>query len=217
MSIKTIFQAGLLAAAAMCLLAPEFATAGHGKILDQTGCACCPVCDHVCKLDAKKVDEEKVCFDVESKVICIPRVVFPWQKTRKAACASCDSCAGKGCTACVHNGARVRKVCVLKTDKYTCPVCTYTWSAEKKDGCGGGNCSGGPACDGGCVCDLGCDVGYGVANTPAANVPTSNVASRVALPVTQRTTDDAMTADDYYRLGSDPPATPVMPPTPIRY
>ena len=110
------------------------ATAGGLKKCDQTGVQCCPVCDHRCTLDAKPDTKSKTCFEVESKVICIPRVVFPWQK-RKAGCAGCDSCDGNGCTACVNNGARLRRICVLKKDKITCPSCKYTWSAEKKAGC----------------------------------------------------------------------------------
>ncbi len=118
-----------------------------GPCLDQTGCsACCPECNHCCRLEAEMVDEDIPCFDVESKLICIPRVVFPWQKKK---CLSCDSCDGRGCTNCVHNGARVRRICVLKTDKIKCPKCKYTWTPER-------TCNG---CDGGCdgCCDGGCD------------------------------------------------------------
>ena len=109
-----------------------------GKCVSQTGCSlCCPVCDHTCRLEAKEVEEEISCFEVESKVICIPRVVFPWQKKK---CQACDTCDGGGCTDCVHNGARLRRVCVLKKDKIKCPKCKYTWTPEKK-------CN---ACDRGC-------------------------------------------------------------------
>jgi hypothetical protein len=84
-------------------------------------------------------------------VICIPRVVFPWQKK---SCGSCQSCDGNGCNKCINNGARTRKVCVLKPSSYKCPKCEYTWTAEKKEGCAGcaaGTCSG-VGCDGG-ACD----------------------------------------------------------------
>ncbi|QDT04060.1 hypothetical protein K227x_24460 [Rubripirellula lacrimiformis] len=118
----------------------------------RSGCAqcatCCPQCSHVCKLDAKEVDAEKSCFEVETKAICIPRVVFPWQRK---SCKSCGSCDGRGCSSCVNNGATIRKVKVLKKKKYTCPECEYTWSAEKVD-CAGGcsvGCAGG--CDSGTV------------------------------------------------------------------
>ena len=119
-----------------------------GKCLDQTGCSCCcPACDHVCNLEAEQVDEDISCFEVESKVICIPRVVFPWQKKR---CHGCDSCDGSGCNNCVHNGARTRRICVLKTDKYTCPKCEYTWTPKPNACCDG--------CDVGrdCCSDAGC-------------------------------------------------------------
>ena len=94
MSIKKTIQASLLLVAVLCLLNAQHASALGGKLLDQTGCACCPVCDHVCKLEAEKVEVEKTCYNVEAKVICIPRVVFPWQKARKSACAACD-CANR--------------------------------------------------------------------------------------------------------------------------
>ncbi|MDG2220384.1 MAG: hypothetical protein P8L85_03335 [Rubripirellula sp.] len=124
---------------------------------DQTGCCKrCPACDYCCNLDAQEVDEEKTCFEVESKEICIPRVVFPWQKKT---CRSCDSCSGLGCNACVHNGAKVRRICVLKTRKYACPKCKYTWTPQK-DGCDVGGC------------DTGCDVGVnGVIAPPLPNAP----------------------------------------------
>ena len=136
MSLNQIRQLTLALAPVVCLFAAANLHAGQGKHFDQTGMICCPVCDHVCKLDTKEVEIEKTCFKVEPKVVCIPRVVFPWQKARKAACAACTACNGKGCTACVQNGARLRRVCVLKTEKYKCPACEYTWSAEKKGTCG---------------------------------------------------------------------------------
>ena len=86
----------------------------HG---DSHGCRQCPNCDYVCKLTVEKVDEEKTGFDVESKVVCIPRVVFPWQKK---------------CNPCANNGARLRTVCALTTEKYKCPKCEYSWKAEKR-------------------------------------------------------------------------------------
>ena len=131
----------------------------------QAGCKskqCCPKCDHVCKLDAEKVDVEKTCFEVESDYICIPRVVFPWQRPAKKSCGNCAACDGSGCkscSACPNNGACVRKIKVLKTKKYKCPECEYTWSAEKVDGCGCGGSSCGGCGDGSCgdgCCDAGC-------------------------------------------------------------
>ena len=127
---------------------------------------CCPKCDcdcSSCSLEAEVVDVEKKCYEVECKTICIPKVVFPWQKKKHASCHSCDSCNGRGCTNCVHNGARVRKVKVLKTKKYECPECKYTWTPDENSPCCGGSCSGGCGCggancDGGC-CDAGCDSG----------------------------------------------------------
>ncbi len=126
--IARVLPAALLMAAAHLFNASDAAAVVPWRPLNQTGCGlCCPACDHVCNFKAEQVDEEKTCFDVESKVICIPRVVFPWQNRK-----SCDSCDGTGCQNCIHHGARTRRICVLKTEKYKCPKCEYSWSAEKK-------------------------------------------------------------------------------------
>lgn len=98
--------------------------------LDQTGiCNRCPSCNHYCHLSAKIEKVEKECFKIESKVICIPRVVFPWQKPKHH--RGCFRCGGGGCTNCINNGARKRTVCVLVQDTYECPECKYKWSAKK--------------------------------------------------------------------------------------
>lgn len=159
MSYKTILRIITVTVfVATAAAAINTSSAGFGlrcPLPDQTGCCCrCPACDHVCNLEAKVVDEEIPCFDVESKVICIPRVVFPWQKRKGH--GSCDSCDGGGCSQCVHNGAKTRRICVLTTDKYKCPKCQYTWSAEK--------CPGGPGCDS--SCDAGCDAGFASQRQP---------------------------------------------------
>jgi hypothetical protein len=131
-AISRVLLAALVVVTASQLVKTSDATAGlfGTKLLDQTGCCRrCPACDHTCSLKAEIVEEEKPCFDVESKVVCIPRVVFPWQRKKCNACSACD---GQGCTSCVHNGARTRRISVLKTDKYKCPKCKYTWTAERK-------------------------------------------------------------------------------------
>ncbi|TWT52607.1 hypothetical protein Pla22_02310 [Rubripirellula amarantea] len=126
-----------------------------GCLGDQCNKVCCPKCDckcYTCNLDAKVVDAEKQCFEVEHDVICIPKVVFPWQRGKKG-CNRCDSCDGSGCSACHHNGAKIRKVKKLKTKKYTCPECEYTWTAKETGPVcsSGGNCGCGvSSCDGGC-------------------------------------------------------------------
>lgn len=91
----------------------------------------CPKCCHSCRLEVSQDSESKKCFECETKTICIPRVVFPWQN--KKSCKSpggCVACGGKGCTVCRHNGAKVRRVKVLKTKSYECPRCKYKWMAE---------------------------------------------------------------------------------------
>lgn len=127
---KSLFATTLLIALGVAVIVPQ-ATAGWGGIrcFDQTGCdICCPECDHVCHLKVERVDADESCFDVESKVICIPRVVFPWQKKKSSGCSDCD---GAGCHRCGHNGAKTRTVCVLVVKQYTCPECAYSWSAKR--------------------------------------------------------------------------------------
>jgi hypothetical protein len=185
-TISRIVAAAMLVAAAACSLNKSDAGFGlHSLLPDQTGCCRrCPACDHVCILDAKVVDEEIPCFDVESKVICIPRVVFPWQKKKGGACDSCD---GVGCNQCIHNGARTRRVCVLVTDKYKCPKCQYTWSAEKSP-CG-------PGCDS--SCDASCDAGYASTRQPWSLSTTPQSLRRMIyreLPPTQSGSAEATVA-----------------------
>ncbi|MGB7344346.1 MAG: hypothetical protein WBD20_09040 [Pirellulaceae bacterium] len=176
----------LLVAATLCatyaLATPVQAGCGIGCKTSQ----CCPKCNHVCKLTAEKVDVEKSCFEVESDYICIPKVVFPWQRPAKRSCNTCTSCDGSGCkscSACPNNGAKIRKIKVLKTKKYECPECEYTWSAEEAGGCGcsSGNCAGsscagsscaGSSCAGSSCAGASCD---GCASCSAASYPPAAV------------------------------------------
>jgi hypothetical protein len=145
---KPLLLATLALGTAACVMSRPAARAGQGEWLDQTGVACCPVCDKICKLEAEQTETERTCFEVETELVCIPRVVFPWQTKRKPTCADCRSGSGSACTNCVHNGARVRKVRVLKPKTYTCPACEYCWSTAAVDcgGCGPTGCDHG-GCD----------------------------------------------------------------------
>ena len=91
----------------------------------------CPQCCHDCVFSAEKSKKTDSCYEVECKPICIPRVVFPWQK----GCCSCGKDGGKdGCCA-VHNGAKKRSVRVLKKYEYECSHCKYQWTpVSDKDG-----------------------------------------------------------------------------------
>lgn len=141
MATRLFFPTLFSILALACLATPV--PAGVGDLLgclDQTGCCDrCPACGYVCELKSEVVDAKRDCFEVESKVICIPRVVFPWQRSQVS--RGCGQCDGGGCGACSHNGARLRTVCVLKPDSYTCPECEYSWKAKKRGsscatGCG---------------------------------------------------------------------------------
>ena len=113
--------------------------------------AICPNCDRCCTFNAECGKEEKECYEVECVEICIPRVVFPWQKQRSCGHGGCDSCDG-GCGKCsrVNNGARVKTVKKLKKKTYECPACKYEWTPARY-GCGNCHANG---CNGaGCDCD----------------------------------------------------------------
>ncbi len=69
----------------------------------------CPKCNaDVCVLKCKNAKVTKLCFDVDQKVVCIPRVTFPWQKC-------CNPC------------SKTRTVSVLGVKEYECCECKYTW------------------------------------------------------------------------------------------
>lgn len=126
----------------------------------------CPQCNTCCELKVEKEDEDRYCWDVECEEICIPRVVFPWQKSR--------------CNPCVHNGADVKTVRVLKKRDYTCPVCTYTWTPKERVCQTRTSC--GPAC--GCAqcgsAPTGIDMGLTtLTDEPVAPAPPAPVPVRV--------------------------------------
>ena len=71
----------------------------------------CPQCDQeFCTLKCEETEVEKKCFTVGFKTICIPKIVPPWKQ----------DCSQPRC-------ARTRSVKVLKTKKYKCPSCKYSW------------------------------------------------------------------------------------------
>jgi hypothetical protein len=99
---------------------------GHGCIVR------CPNCCHECVFSANKEKVTKSCYDVVCKDICIPRIVFPWQK----GCCSCakggkDGDGKDGCCA-IHNGAKTKSVRVLKKYEYECARCKYKWTPVPK-------------------------------------------------------------------------------------
>ena len=86
------FFAVALVLAAVC--SPSFAGGKAKK-------SCCPKCKTCCELKVEEGTEEKHCWKVESKVICIPRVAFSWQwPFKKKSCKQeCDANCKKPCCA----------------------------------------------------------------------------------------------------------------------
>ncbi len=155
----------------------------------------CPNCHACCTLKVESGKEEKSCWEIECEEICIPCVVFPWQKWKAdrngghasgcpAGCdgghgtCACGSCA-KGKCSCVNNGARVKVVKKLKKKTYECPKCKYEWSPSCC--CNGNGCTD-PGCCGvaGCCDSAGCD--DSAPAQPAAPAPTAADAGSLPVP-----------------------------------
>lgn len=113
----------------------------------------CTSCgEKVCCTYAKPDKEEKYCWEVECKEICIPAFRWPWEIwAAKNACiagGSCDgvNCDGANCNSC--NGAcgpiKCGKVIVvrkLKKVTYECDTCQYEHRIECRDpNCGCHSC-----------------------------------------------------------------------------
>ena len=108
-------------------------------------CVVCPQCHTCCEFKAEAAKEEKHCWKIECEEICVPCIVFPWQKRHatscktgrcdgKCACSPSGICASGSCNKCcqtVNNGARVITVRKLKKHKYECPTCKYQWTPKK--------------------------------------------------------------------------------------
>lgn len=88
----------------LTLAEPTFAAKPHG-------CDRCPKCStKVCRPEPTKEKEEKYCWEVECKEICIPHFKWPW-----APCCEPPKC------------GRVRTVKVLEKKEYECEKCRYKW------------------------------------------------------------------------------------------
>jgi len=143
----------LLVCSSMLLFA-AVATAGdgkgHGCGKGDHGCGkrllgnerCCPKCNYTCEFSVTKDKEEKKCFEVDCKPICIPRVTFPWEKGH---CNHGDCCKGKdgGCggghggDCCPARCAKTKVVKVLEKHTYECSRCKCVWTPTSK--CSGGH------------------------------------------------------------------------------
>lgn len=112
---------------------------------------CCPKCSTPCTLKVEEGTEEKHCWNIKSKTVCIPKVRFSWQWPwdPKTSCASkgCDQNCDGGCGKCLPPiYGRSRTICVLEKHTYECPKCKYTWEPLETNSCGNGGCTTG-CCD----------------------------------------------------------------------
>lgn len=117
-------SAMLFAAAATTMAGDQH---GHGPTNGAHGNqVCCPACNYVCEFSATKTKEEKHCYEVDCKPICIPRVTFPWEKGHGQ--GKCGDCSPARC-------AQVKVVKVLEKHTYECSRCKCKWTPVLRDGC----------------------------------------------------------------------------------
>lgn len=110
------------------------------------GRGCCPKCKTPCVLKVEEGTEEKHCWNIEKKTVCIPRVRFSWQwPFQKKKCSDCSaSCSDQNCCTPPKLG-RSRVVNTLVKHTYECPVCKYSWEPRKCATC--------TTCTSGCCAD----------------------------------------------------------------
>lgn len=110
---------------------------GHGSVF-------CPHCGEACYPTVTKGKETRVCFETESKTICIPKVRFPWQgaglnlsfrnshgKGKGKASGGCMDCGGTDGNCLPTRCGHTKDVNVLIKHEYECSVCKYTWDPGK--------------------------------------------------------------------------------------
>jgi len=114
----------------LCLTAAAPARAEHPRARqpgDQR-CLACPKCSHkVCVPKAYVGKEEKSCFYVEYKEVCIPAITFPWEerggRSHASECGTRLWCPMPRC-------GRVKVVKTLRKHEYKCPKCDYKWKPQ---------------------------------------------------------------------------------------
>ena len=143
-----ICQAGLLIT--MLLIAVPMTASAQDCVTCTQACTSCS--NKVCCTYAKPAKEEKHCWEVECKEICIPAFRWPWEikQAKNASCTNggCDAahCDGGACNGC--NGGcgpikcgKVIVVAKLKKVTYECDTCEYEHRMECRDpNCGCHNC-----------------------------------------------------------------------------
>ncbi len=75
-----------------------------------------PSARNTAALEVTRGKEERECFEIDYKTICVPKVVPPWKR----------DCCEPRC-------AEAKSVKILKTKKYECPVCQYEWKVCKPE------------------------------------------------------------------------------------
>lgn len=89
----------------------------RGRLLRRARpCDRCPNCNaEVCISESKIEKEKRSCWKTEQKIICVPKVRFPWQK-----------CDGPLC-------GQTRTITLLKKHSYECEVCKHEWKILKPE------------------------------------------------------------------------------------
>ena len=99
-----------MAVLALLLVLPLFADAGHGAAKPRCGCPSCG--NAVCVPSREPEVDERYCWKVEFKQVCIPAIRWPWQ-------SCCEPKCGK-----------VKTVKVLEKVEYECDKCGYRWDVR---------------------------------------------------------------------------------------
>lgn len=121
-----VFIAGLFATAVVTAAPQCQCGKRHSCLQCRRGSECveCPSCQgefcpppqEYCELEVSQGKEERTCYEIDQKTICIPKVVPPWRQ----------DCCEPVC-------AEARSVKILKTKKYECPICEYKWTVRKPE------------------------------------------------------------------------------------
>lgn len=84
-------------------------------------CRKCPKCENdLCQLHAECVNEQRLGFEVEQRIVCIPEISLPWRKCQQP-------CNGDCCSRCRKLCGKSKVVKVLIPRVYECPTCKYSW------------------------------------------------------------------------------------------
>ncbi len=121
-----------------------------------TNSCCGDCCEAVCYPKRVEKEVKKHCWKVESKIVCIPKFRWPWERCSSSCNSGCDG--GSECKreCCAPLCGRTRCINVLEKDSHQCQECGYEWEikyirSKSRAKSGGNRCC--PDCGGKSCCD----------------------------------------------------------------